>query len=195
MASPSIGGAAVAPGFCPSCGKPTDPGASFCAGCGAPLVALASESARSNRKLLLVAAAAVAVLALSGFLFLQGRGGSASDTHTIQGTLTFVGGAFTPEAGGSDCVGFNLQPFEGIHKGVGVTLHDDKGGIVGSADLQLDPNSGKPDPAGHDQICVFDFTVANVREAPFYTVIIGGKSSKPISLQDVEKAGWRIDLQ
>lgn len=98
--------------FCPKCGSQNDDSARFCAACGAPLPSRdqqpvtqassninASVSAK-NRKPIVIAACAVAVLALSvsiGFALFGGRGndsadGTVAEQLTVEDVYRLVGG-------------------------------------------------------------------------------------------------------
>jgi hypothetical protein len=116
---------------------------------------------------------AIAVLALS--LAACGVGG-----HTVMGSVTLNGS----NDRNPNCSG--TSGYDDLKQGTSVVLHDAKGTIVGTAPL----SAGTPTAT----TCLFNFTMSDVAESPFYTVNIGSRGGPTYQLADFEANGWTLNL-
>jgi hypothetical protein len=73
-----------------------------------------------------------------------------------------------------------------IKVGTQITVTDQTGTIIGLGELE-------PIDLPDEDRCVFTFTI-DVPEATFYTVAMGRRGDLTYSKQDLEDAGWHVDL-
>jgi len=184
--------------FCSSCGgdqtkgrarSATDPG-----------VPAEDKRTRSDRgspnwgRRLLLLAGLVAVVGLGGLVYL-GHQAAVDTAYAVSGEVWF--NAVEPRLGTvsmtEDCPDFGPT-------GAKITVQGPSGTVLGIGTLA----NGRPDvgrggaegPAGY-AACVFDFTVANLPDATFYTFagpLAGEDSGRTFSREQLIAAGWRVSF-
>lgn len=82
------------------------------------------------------------------------------------------------------CVAFG--GYDDIQAGAQITVKDQTGTIIGIGELE-------PIYTVDGDRCVFVFSL-DVPEATFYTLEMGRRGEQAYSRQDLEQAGWRVDL-
>jgi hypothetical protein len=116
----------------------------------------------------------------------DGRAASArSDAHTIRGSVVL----HDPDGNwrrGRRCQGSG--GYSDIRAGADVVIRDGDGNIIASGRL------GEA-AATSSTSCRLSFVVEDVPRADFYTVEVGGRGGPSYSYEDLDDAGWEIDLE
>lgn len=80
--------------------------------------------------------------------------------------------------------------YDDIESGLGVVVRDDGGSIIGTGELISD----------HEQlalndldVCLYRFEVADLPDAPFYTVEVGNRGELTYSRDELERADWVVE--
>jgi hypothetical protein len=184
--------------FCPSCGQDFNAVPVVDAGQGGTETAtnanpagpkdqpnLAEAPGARRPWLLLGVVIFVAVVAAGAFLALAGSGAFVPH-HTVAGTFTLTDTDTDPSittiANGCEGTG----GYSDIRPGAGVTLKDGDGKVLATS--FLDSGSGTANS------CSFTFSLANVPEAPFYTVEISHRGQLSYSLSDMKAQDWSLSL-
>ncbi|MDA0718395.1 MAG: PASTA domain-containing protein [Cyanobacteria bacterium] len=71
-----------------------------------------------------------------------------------------------------------------------VVVKDEKGAIIGVGELEEDNYTGK----GRGVICEFPFSIKNIPKAAFYEIEVGRRGSLKYSLDELNKANWKVDF-
>lgn len=111
-----------------------------------------------------------------------------TDVYRIAGTLELRGDAdpnrLTFMATPFGCI--TTGGYADIQVGAQITVTDQTGTIIGVGVLE-------PIYLPNDERCVFTFTI-DVPEATFYTLTMSRRGNLTYSKQDLEEAGWHVDL-
>lgn len=84
--------------------------------------------------------------------------------------------------------------YDDIKPGVGVTVKDDKGAIVGLGALASVPVPSADPPYVNERRCVYSFSIDGVADAPFYSVEVGHRGAVTYSRADLAAVGWTLAL-
>ena len=75
-----------------------------------------------------------------------------------------------------------------IDSGMGVTLRDGDGTIIGTTSLSVGRTEG-------GRTCIFEFTFEDVPEAKFYAIEAGNRGELTFSAEDLEEQNWTVGLE
>ena len=121
-------------------------------------------------------------------VLLTGCGGAAASPtpsgHDISGTFALHAqrGNFAPNCAGGG-------GYDDIRSGMGLTLRDGDGSILGTARL------GSGHASEDRKLCLFDFEFSDVPDADFYAVEAGRRGEQAYSFDDMEAADWKLALE
>lgn len=189
--------------FCPQCGAGRQGTLQFCRSCGfdfdapraalpdpetvpealaTPSAAAAPSVGSSPRRgwIILGSVIFVAIVAAAAFISLSGSG-ALLPKHDIGGSFTLTA---TGETFHSPCSG--TGGYSDIRSGTNVVLKDGDGKLLSTGSL----GSG----AGSGNDCVFEYSLNDVPEVPFYTIEVGKRGDLSYSLADMKSMGWSVDL-
>ena len=104
--------------------------------------------------------------------------------HDITGTFALHAqkGNFAPKCAGGG-------GYDDITAGMGLTLRDGEGKILGTARL------GSGHASEDRKLCLFDFEFSDVPEVDFYSVESGRRGEQTYSLADMEASDWTLGLE
>lgn len=104
--------------------------------------------------------------------------------HDITGTFALHAqkGNFAPNCAGGG-------GYDDIRSGMGLTLRDGDGSILGTARL------GSGHASEDRKLCLFDFEFSDVPDADFYAVDAGSRGEQTYSFDDMEAADWTLALE
>lgn len=105
-------------------------------------------------------------------------------TYDVRGTMTLTQ-ANAIDQPGERCNGSG--GFDDIRQGTQVTVSDGGGDLLAIGEL----GSGTKLDVLH---CEFDVTVEDVPVADFYEIEVASRGGINYSFEDMEAAGWRVDL-
>jgi hypothetical protein len=113
-----------------------------------------------------------------------------SETHTINGTIVIKYPDFAPSSSrvGDICMGDG--GYSDIRAGAAVSIRDETDNIIGS--IQLNEGEVFRIP-GKVYGCKFFWTM-EVEDADFYVFEIGNREGPTFSRDELEAAGWNLDL-
>jgi hypothetical protein len=173
---------------CPN-GHENSAGKAFCADCGAPLPTATApppdpltaapvdsvlppqtQRPRFGRRALIIAAAAVVLVAVGGFVATRALSHGAK--------LDLTGYAAAPECGG----GYEIE-------NANVEVLNQANEIVGAATTTSDLLAG-----GGNALCLVSFSVSDVTEADFLKLRIGTHDGPVYQADQLEASGWTVDL-
>jgi hypothetical protein len=136
-----------------------------------------------------VALGIVVVAAVAGaIIFLR-----EDDKHTLTGEFVLVDVSTDPSIAGSGSRCAGTGGYSDVRTGLEVVVKNEDGKTIANGNL------GVPDTLeleGRDYVfgCTFPIVVHDIPNAKFYEVSVGRRGTQSYSQEELEAAGWRIEL-